>query len=88
MGKSVEIFIPDTWLSVDVGEDVELKRIGNNKYIAMCPFCLDDSSFFINDDRGIFTCSNCRKGGNILAYYMGYGHTFSEALSLVQRKYM
>ncbi len=62
-----------------VEEDIKPKRIFGDKFREYdCPFCID-GEITVNIDKGLFQCDLC-KGGNAMAYFMGFGFTFPEAI--------
>lgn len=53
-----------------IGETVSLKKRGAN-WIGLCPFHNEKSpSFNVRDDKGIFKCFGCGKGGDAFSYLM------------------
>lgn len=59
-----------------IGEYVDLKKQGRN-YFGLCPFHGESTpSFSVSDDKQIFHCFGCGKGGNVYTFLMemeGYG---------------
>jgi DNA primase len=53
-----------------IGESVNLKKRGAN-WIGLCPFHNEKSpSFNVRDDKGIFKCFGCGKGGDAFTFLM------------------
>lgn len=53
-----------------IGETVNLKKRGTN-WIGLCPFHNEKTpSFNVRDDKGIFKCFGCGKGGDAFTYLM------------------
>ncbi|WP_174613835.1 DNA primase [Virgibacillus ihumii] len=67
-----------------VGEYVQLKKQGRN-YFGLCPFHGEKSpSFSVTQEKQIFHCFGCGKGGNVLTFIMEIeDFTFYEALKLL-----
>jgi DNA primase len=64
-----------------VGEYVQLKKQGRN-YFGLCPFHGEKSpSFSVTQEKQIFHCFGCGKGGNVVTFLMEMeSFTFFEAL--------
>ncbi|MUV39613.1 DNA primase [Lentibacillus sp. JNUCC-1] len=64
-----------------IGEYVQLKKQGKN-YFGLCPFHGEKTpSFSVNQDKQIFHCFGCGKGGNVFTFLMELeGYTFYEVL--------
>ncbi|GAA0602264.1 DNA primase [Virgibacillus siamensis] len=67
-----------------VGEYVQLKKQGRN-YFGLCPFHGEKSpSFSVTQEKQIFHCFGCGKGGNVLTFIMEIeDFTFYEAIKLL-----
>src|SRR5690625_3398087 len=67
-----------------VGEHVQLKKQGRN-YFGLCPFHGEKTpSFSVTQEKQIFYCFGCKKGGNIFTFLMELeGFTFYEAVNLL-----
>lgn len=51
-----------------VGEHVTLRKAGRN-YKALCPFHAENTpSFSVNEEKQIFYCFGCHKGGDVIAF--------------------
>lgn len=70
-----------------IGEYVQLKKKGNN-YIGLCPFHQEKSpSFSVAEDKQIFKCFGCGKGGSVISFLMEIeGMPFQEALAYLAKK--
>lgn len=55
---------------VDVISDyVTLKRAGNNRFVACCPFHSEKTpSFSVDGDKQLFYCFGCHVGGNVISF--------------------
>ncbi|MFP7477811.1 DNA primase [Terribacillus saccharophilus] len=64
-----------------VGEHVQLKKQGRN-YFGLCPFHGEKSpSFSVTQEKQIFHCFGCGKGGNVFTFLMELeGLSFSQAV--------
>lgn len=67
-----------------IGEYVQLKKQGKN-YFGLCPFHDEKTpSFSVTEDKQIFYCFGCKKGGNILTFLMELeGYSFYETVRLL-----
>src|SRR5699024_7260939 len=70
-----------------VGEFVQLKRQGRN-FFGLCPFHDEQTpSFSVTQDKQIFYCFGCKKGGNVISFLMELeNYTFFEALRFVAER--
>ncbi|WP_407268419.1 DNA primase [Radiobacillus sp. PE A8.2] len=70
-----------------VGEYVQLKKQGRN-FFGLCPFHGEKSpSFSVTQDKQIFHCFGCGKGGNVFTFLMELeGYSFYEALRFLADK--
>ncbi|WP_010097026.1 DNA primase [Ornithinibacillus scapharcae] len=64
-----------------VGEYVQLKKQGRN-YVGLCPFHGEKTpSFSVTQEKQIFHCFGCHKGGNVVTFLMEMeSFTFFEAI--------
>ena len=64
-----------------IGESVRLKKSGRG-YTGLCPFHSEKTpSFHVNQERGIFKCFGCGKGGNAFTFLMeNFSLSFIEAV--------
>src|SRR5690625_8030873 len=61
-----------------IGEYVQLKRQGRN-YFGLCPFHDESTpSFSVTEEKQIFHCFGCGKGGNVYTFLMEI-ETFSRS---------
>ena len=60
---------------------VALRRSGR-QWVGLCPFHAEKSgSFYVNDDKGVFMCHGCQKGGDVFRFVMEIEHLgFTEAV--------
>ncbi|SFA70544.1 DNA primase [Lentibacillus halodurans] len=70
-----------------IGEYIQLKKQGRN-YFGLCPFHGEKTpSFSVTQEKQIFHCFGCGKGGNVMTFIMEMeGYTFYEALRLLADK--
>ena len=70
-----------------VSEHVRLKKRGRN-FTGLCPFHNEKTpSFSVLEDKGIFKCFGCGKGGDVFSYVMMLeGLTFPEALERLAKR--
>ncbi len=70
-----------------VSEHVRLKKRGRN-FIGLCPFHNEKTpSFNVLEDRGIFKCFGCGKGGDAFSFVMQLeGLTFPEAVQKLAKR--
>lgn len=55
-----------------ISEKVNLKKRGKN-YLGLCPFHTEKTpSFTVSDEKQIFHCFGCHKGGNVFRFIMEY----------------
>jgi DNA primase len=55
-----------------IGQYVELKKRGQN-YVGLCPFHSEKSpSFTVNQNKQIYHCFGCGKGGDVFTFWMEY----------------
>lgn len=70
-----------------VAEHVRLRKRGKN-WIGLCPFHNEKTpSFNVLEDRAIFKCFGCGKGGDVFSFVMGIeGLTFPEAAERLAKR--
>lgn len=70
-----------------VNQYVRLKKRGQN-YLALCPFHVEKTpSFSVSQDKQIFHCFGCGKGGNVFTFLMEHeSMTFVEAIKHLAEK--
>lgn len=64
-----------------IGEYIRLKKRGKN-FLALCPFHTEKTpSFSVSEDKQIYYCFGCGKGGNLYSFLMEHEHmSFIEAV--------
>jgi DNA primase len=72
-----------------VGQRVELRRAGSNRYTGLCPFHDERSpSFGIDPGQKVFYCFGCGEGGDLFRYVeLTEGVDFKGALELLADRY-
>ncbi|MEC5422230.1 DNA primase [Virgibacillus sp. C22-A2] len=70
-----------------IGEYVQLKKQGRN-YFGLCPFHGEKTpSFSVTQEKQIFHCFGCGKGGNVMTFLMEMeSFSFYEALQLLANR--
>ncbi|QDP40634.1 DNA primase [Radiobacillus deserti] len=70
-----------------IGEYVQLKKQGRN-FFGLCPFHGEKTpSFSVTQDKQIFHCFGCGKGGNVVTFLMEIeGFNFSQAIRFLADK--
>ena len=71
-----------------IGQYVELKKRGQN-YIGLCPFHSEKSpSFTVNQNKQIYHCFGCGKGGDVFPFWMEYHNLdFPQSLKDLAERY-
>ena len=72
-----------------IGDFIQLRK-KNNEYCGECPNCHGETSFKINEPKGIFKCFKCNSlnGNSTVSFLMkGQNKTFVEALEYLNHKY-
>ncbi|WP_395378660.1 DNA primase [Fructilactobacillus frigidiflavus] len=69
-----------------VGQYVQLKKAGKNLF-GLCPFHEERTpSFSVNEEKQIFHCFSCGRGGNVFSFLMDLkGLSFPEAVEMVAK---
>ncbi|MCP3730412.1 CHC2 zinc finger domain-containing protein [Sphingomonas sp. MG17] len=70
-------------ISSVISRDVKLRDAGSREKTGLCPFHAEkrDGAFMVNDDKGIFQCFACGKGGDVFDYLkLRLGLSFMDAL--------
>jgi DNA primase len=68
-----------------VVRDTRLKRKGG-ELIGLCPFHDEDTpSFMVNEQKGVYFCHGCKRGGDAVSYLREKGKTFGEAMRTLER---
>ncbi len=70
-----------------IGQYLRLKKRGRN-YLALCPFHTEKTpSFSVSQDKQIYHCFGCGKGGNVFTFLMEHENmTFVEAVKFLAQK--
>src|SRR5690625_4011398 len=70
-----------------IGEYVQLEKQGRS-YFGLCPFHGEKTpSFSVTQEKQIFHCFGCGKGGNVLSFLMEIeGFSFYEALDFLAKR--
>src|SRR3989338_6752203 len=70
-----------------IGEYIPLKKMGRN-FTAICPFHSENTpSFVVSQERQIWHCFGCGKGGDAFTFLMEYENMeFSESLRALAKK--
>jgi DNA primase len=71
-----------------IGQYVDLKKTGQN-HIGLCPFHSERSpSFTVNQDKQIYHCFGCGRGGDVFTFWMEYHNlSFSQSLKDLAERY-
>jgi DNA primase len=71
-----------------VGEYLPLKKKGAN-YVGLCPFHTEKTgSFTVNDDKAMYYCFGCHRGGNVIGFIMEKdGSTFVDAVRMLADRF-
>jgi len=71
-----------------IGQYVELKKRGQN-YVGLCPFHSERSpSFTVNQNKQIYHCFGCGKGGDVFTFWMEYHNlAFPQSLKDLAERY-
>ncbi|MBN1841414.1 MAG: DNA primase [Deltaproteobacteria bacterium] len=71
-----------------IAQHVALKKAGKN-FVGLCPFHAEKApSFTVTEEKQIFHCFGCGKGGNVFSFLMLYHNlSFPEAVKFLARKY-
>ena len=88
----IDDVLADASISEVIGHYLPLVKKGRN-YSAVCPFHDDhDPSLSISEDKQIYKCFVCGKGGNVFTFVMDYKHvSFQEAVkevALIEGKHL
>jgi len=70
-----------------IGQYIRLKKRGRN-YLALCPFHNEKTpSFSVSQDKQIYHCFGCGKGGNVFTFLMEHENmSFVEAVRMLAQK--
>lgn len=82
--ETIEMVRQQTNIVDVVGQYVQLKKSGKN-YLGLCPFHNEKSpSFSVAEDKQIFHCFGCGKGGNVFSFIQEIeGLSFPESVEKV-----
>ncbi|MCL5030153.1 MAG: DNA primase [Bacteroidetes bacterium] len=71
-----------------ISEYVQLRKRGKN-YIGLCPFHSEKTpSFTVSEEKQMFNCFGCHKGGNVYKFLMEYEKiSFIESVQELAQKY-
>ena len=71
-----------------VGQFVQLRKAGKN-FMGLCPFHGEKApSFTVNQDKQMFHCFGCKKGGDVFDFWMAYHSlSFPEAMRDLADRY-
>lgn len=71
-----------------ISEYVQLRKRGKN-YIGLCPFHSEKTpSFVVSEEKQMFNCFGCHKGGNVYKFLMEYEKiSFIESVQELAQKY-
>lgn len=71
-----------------IGHYVQLKKKGQN-YTGLCPFHSEKApSFTVNQDKQIYHCFGCGRGGDVFTFWMEYHNlTFPQSLRGLAERY-
>jgi DNA primase len=71
-----------------IGQYVQLKKRGQN-YTGLCPFHSERSpSFTVNQDKQIYHCFGCGRGGDVFSFWMEYHNlSFPQSLKDLAERY-
>jgi DNA primase len=71
-----------------IGQYVDLKKRGQN-HIGLCPFHSERSpSFTVNQDKQIYHCFGCGRGGDVFTFWMEYHNlSFPQSLKDLAERY-
>ncbi len=71
-----------------IGQHVQLKKRGQN-HTGLCPFHSERSpSFTVNQDKQIYHCFGCGRGGDVFTFWMEYHNlTFPQSLKDLAERY-
>ena len=72
-----------------IGSYIQIKRAGNGKFKALCPFHQEKTpSFHINSERQTYHCFGCGKGGDVFRFVMEReGVDFPNAVHILADRY-
>ena len=75
-------------LSDVISKKISLKRKGENRFVALCPFHNEKTpSFNVQDDKGFYHCFGCGKHGDIFNFVMEIDNLdFKEAIKYLSEQ--
>ena len=75
-------------LSDIISKKISLKKKGENRFLALCPFHNEKTpSFNVQDDKGFYHCFGCGKHGDIFNFVMEFDNLeFKEAMKFLSEQ--
>ncbi|MDZ5761746.1 DNA primase [Candidatus Cyrtobacter comes] len=75
-------------LSSFASEKLQLKNKGRGQFVALCPFHNEKTpSFTIDDNKGLYHCFGCNRGGDILSFLMEVDSlSYGDALKILSNR--
>ena len=88
MNSDIQTILDSVNITDEISAFVNLKKVGRN-YSGLCPFHSEKTpSFNVDDDKGLFYCFGCGKGGNVINFLMDIkGESFVETINYLREKY-
>ncbi|MHB8281719.1 MAG: DNA primase, partial [bacterium] len=88
MNSDIQTILDSVNITDEISVFVNLKKVGRN-YSGLCPFHSEKTpSFNVDNDKGLFYCFGCGKGGNVINFLMDIkGESFVEIITYLREKY-
>ena len=88
MNSDTQTILDSVNITDEISVFVNLKKVGRN-YSGLCPFHSEKTpSFNVDNDKGLFYCFGCGKGGNVINFLMDIkGESFIEIITYLREKY-
>ncbi len=88
MNSDIQTILDSVNITDEISVFVNLKKVGRN-YSGLCPFHSEKTpSFNVDNDKGLFYCFGCGKGGNVINFLMDIkGESFIEIITYLREKY-